>query len=107
MLHKVVPHQLEGGDAARAARLQLAQAQSRPDLEWQVGLRYDTVDLDDGLVRGGTEDNWTVGVNWYWRSNYKFSANYVMVDSSKYSSSIKDFQDDNPDIFEFRAQLFW
>jgi phosphate-selective porin OprO/OprP len=87
---------------------------------WQLGLRYDTADLNDGNVdfsipatpvvtgvMGGEESNWTVGVNWYWRSNFKFSANYVMVDSSKYSSSIKDFRDDNPEIFEFRAQLFW
>ncbi|MFY2764248.1 OprO/OprP family phosphate-selective porin [Arenimonas sp. MALMAid1274] len=68
---------------------------------WQVGLRYDTVDLNDGLVRGGTEDNWTVGVNWYWRSNYKFSANYVMVDADRQGL------DQSPNIFELRAQFYW
>ena len=68
---------------------------------WQLGLRYDTVDLDDGLVQGGTEDNWTVGVNWYWRSNYKFSANYVFVESDRQGL------DQSPSIFELRAQFYW
>jgi phosphate-selective porin OprO/OprP len=87
---------------------------------WQIGARYDTADLNDGKVNfanplapvvtgvmGGEESNWTLGVNWYWRSNFKLSANYVMVDSSKYSSSAKNFVDDNPDIFEVRAQFYW
>ena len=47
---------------------------------WQLGLRYDTIDLDDGAVVGGKMDIWTAGVNWYWRSNFKFMLNYVMVD---------------------------
>jgi len=87
---------------------------------WQLGVRYDTADLNDGSVNfanpsspvvtgvmGGKESNWTLGVNWYWRSNFKFSANYVMVDSTKYSSSLKLFNDDNPNIFELRAQFYW
>lgn len=87
---------------------------------WQVAVRYDSADLNDGKVNfadplapavtgvmGGEESNWTVGVNWYLRSNFKLSANYVMVDSSRYSSTIKSFQDDNPEVFEFRAQLYW
>ncbi len=31
-------------------------------------------------------DIWTVGANWYLRSNFKLMLNYVMVDSKKYSS---------------------
>ena len=87
---------------------------------WQLGLRYDSADLNDGSVNftnplapvvtgvmGGEESNWTIGVNWYLRSNFKLSANYVMVDSSKYSSTIKNFQSDNPNIVSMRAQFFW
>lgn len=87
---------------------------------WQLAARYDTANLNDGRVdfanplapvvtgvMGGEESNWTVGVNWYLRSNFKLSANYVMVDSSKYSSIAKNYVDDNPDIFEMRAQFYW
>lgn len=85
---------------------------------WQVGLRYDTIDLNDGSlntsgatpvvtgVLGGEMDTWTFGVNWYLRSNFKLAANYVKVDSSKYSSSAKRIVDDNPDIIEFRLQFY-
>jgi len=68
---------------------------------WQVGLRYDTIDLNDGNVLGGKMDTWTGGVNWYLRSNFKFALNYVKVDSSRRGV------DDNPDITEARVQFYW
>lgn len=70
---------------------------------WQVGLRYDQADLNDTGVLGGKEKNWTVGANWYWRSNFKFMLNYVMVDSEKGAVPIFD----DPNILEFRAQVQW
>lgn len=68
---------------------------------WQVGLRYDTLDLDDGTVDGGRMDAWTAGVNWYLRQNFKLALNYVKVDSER-----RGIQD-NPGIIEARAQLHW
>jgi phosphate-selective porin OprO/OprP len=68
---------------------------------WQIGARYDHVDLDDDGVAGGRESNWTLGVNYYWRSNFKLMANYVTVDSER-----GGVQDD-PSIVEFRAQFYW
>lgn len=82
---------------------------------WQLALRYDQANLNDnthlttaqGAVFGGEESNWTVGVNWYLRSNFKLSANYVMVDSSKRASALAPLVKDSPDILEFRAQFYW
>lgn len=86
---------------------------------WQLGLRYDTIDLNDGTgnpigttpavvgVLGGKMDAWTFGANWYWRSNFKFAVNYVKVDSSKFSSSLRRDIDDSPSIIEARAQFYW
>jgi phosphate-selective porin OprO/OprP len=68
---------------------------------WQLGARYDHVDLDDGGIAGGEESNWTLGANYYWRSNFKFMLNYVKVDSERSGVS------DDPSIVEFRAQLYW
>ncbi|KGM56108.1 porin [Lysobacter daejeonensis GH1-9] len=68
---------------------------------WQVGLRYDTIDLDDGNVLGGQMDSVTAGVNYYWRSNFKFMLNYVKVDSERRNV------EDNPSITEARVQFFW
>lgn len=74
---------------------------------WQIGLRYDSTDLNDSPVLGGEERNLTLGVNWYWRSNFKFMVNYVKVDSSKYVSALRAELDDNPNILEARAQFYW
>jgi phosphate-selective porin OprO/OprP len=68
---------------------------------WQLGLRYDTIDLDDGAVGGGQMDALTAGVNWYWRKNFKFAVNYVQVDSERLGVS------DDPNIVEARAQFYW
>lgn len=104
---------------------------------WQAGLRYDSIDLDDGTVippttptglaavdgvLGGDMSTWTLGVNWYWRSNFKFMVNYVMVDSSRFMARtpatglvnpadqnvlVNRKVDDNPNIFEARMQFYW
>jgi len=68
---------------------------------WQVGLRYEGIDLDDGSVLGGEENNLTLGVNWYWHTNFKLMANYVMVESERRGL------EDNPNVLEFRGQLMF
>ncbi|MEQ1610692.1 MAG: porin [Hyphomonadaceae bacterium] len=54
----------------------------RPDKDnalgaWEIAARYSTLDLTDGGVIGGEQENWTVGVNWYVNRNVRVSANYV------------------------------
>lgn len=105
---------------------------------WQVGLRYDSIDLNDGSViapstptstasidgvLGGQMDAWTVGVNWYWRSNFKFMLNYVQVESDRFFARtpaapypatpadgnvlVNREVSDNPNIVEARVQFYW
>jgi phosphate-selective porin OprO/OprP len=104
---------------------------------WQVGLRYDTIDLNDGSlvpgatptsapvvngVLGGEMDTLTLGVNWYLRSNFKLMLNYVKVDSSRYigrtsatyandainnNRTFNAVVDDSPNILEARVQFYW
>jgi phosphate-selective porin OprO/OprP len=68
---------------------------------WQLAARYDHADLNDGAVHGGEESNWTVGANYYWRSNFKFALDYVKVSSERNGVS------DDPGIIEFRTQFYW
>jgi phosphate-selective porin OprO/OprP len=68
---------------------------------WQIGLRYESLDLDDADVRGGEEQNLTLGVNWYWRTNFKFMANYVDVRSERRGL------EDNPRVLELRGQMMF
>lgn len=43
---------------------------------WQVGLRYNQIDLDDHGVNGGFAQGITLGLNWYLNPNAKFQWNY-------------------------------
>ena len=68
---------------------------------WQLGLRYDAIDLNDGVVQPGTLDSLTVGVNYYWRSNFKLMLDYTMVKGEH------NGVDDDPNVIGARAQFFW
>jgi phosphate-selective porin OprO/OprP len=65
---------------------------------WEVAARYSTLDLDDGIL-GGTEDNVTVGLNWYVNAYTRFMLNYVKA------SAEKDGGQTDVDIVQVRAQL--
>lgn len=46
---------------------------------WQVGLRYNTIDLNSGpLLNGGNESDVTFGLNWFLNANARFQFNYVL-----------------------------
>ncbi|MDP6630526.1 MAG: porin [Kiritimatiellia bacterium] len=65
---------------------------------WEVAARYSRLDLDDGIL-GGTEDNVTVGLNWYVNAYTRFMFNYVSA------SAEKDGGETDVDIIQVRAQL--
>ena len=84
----------------------------------QIGLRYDTIDLDDGQVvaspastvagvLGGRMDAWTVGANYYLGSHLKLALNYVKAFSSKYNPALQADRHDDPGAAEVRAQFHW
>jgi phosphate-selective porin OprO/OprP len=73
----------------------------------QLAARIDQTNLDDAPVLGGEETNYTLGVNWYWRSNFKFMLNYVKVNSDKFNRSLGRDVSDDPSIIEARAQFYW
>jgi len=43
---------------------------------WQIGARYDTIDLSDGAIQGGGQDTWTFSLNWYLSGQFWVSGNY-------------------------------
>jgi len=70
---------------------------------WELGLRFSSLDLTDKDITGGREQDITVGLNWYANSNIRFMANYVRVNTHP---NRKGFNDD-PDILQFRGQIFF
>jgi len=44
---------------------------------WQIGARYDFLDLNDQGINGGQLHNGTLGLNWFWNPNTKVQFNYI------------------------------
>lgn len=68
---------------------------------WQLTARYSKLNANDGAVLGGEQNNLTVGVNWYWRLNFKFMANYNVTRNTSVRTGINN----DPNIVELRAQI--
>ena len=56
---------------------------------WEIGVRYDRVDLNSGTFQAGILDSITVGLNWYLNPNTRVTANYVYTnrDTSNQSAN--------------------
>jgi phosphate-selective porin OprO/OprP len=57
---------------------ELALRFSHTDLDFQQGAAGTPAALDS--VRGGTQDIWTLGLNWYLNANFRMSLDYYRVD---------------------------
>lgn len=66
---------------------------------WELSLRYSNINLNDGAILGGEEDNITLGLNYYPAENVRLMANYVSVDSEVAGGS------DDPGLFLIRTQI--
>ena len=71
---------------------------------WEVALRHDGIDLDDGAYTGGEAKRMTLNLNWYLNENMRLLAGYErFYDLNKLKSN--DGSDlDHMDVFQVRAQ---
>lgn len=72
---------------------------------WQIGLRYETLNIDDGLAAGDDEAaKWTVGLNYYPTANLRLMLDYDGV--TKWNQNGLDVGR-NPSALKFRIQAYW
>ncbi|MCG7983122.1 MAG: porin [Candidatus Thiodiazotropha lotti] len=72
----------------------------------ELALRYSTLDLTDQDVEGGSSDQITVGVNWYYKPQMRFMMNYSLVKNDRYADADGDLEnEDEPKILQLRAQV--
>jgi len=68
---------------------------------WQLIFRFETLDLNDGLIVGGVGDAYIVGVNWWLNPNVRLMFHVVYGDLSDGAPE----GDGNLTVFEFRMQF--
>ncbi|NCP00855.1 MAG: hypothetical protein COW29_07625 [Rhodobacterales bacterium CG15_BIG_FIL_POST_REV_8_21_14_020_59_13] len=59
----------------------------------EVAARYSFLDLNDALVTGGEEQNWSVGVNWYITRNVRVMGNYVHAKTTPGRNGLRESVD--------------
>ena len=72
---------------------------------WELALRYENMDLNDGIYTGGDADVFTAGINWYPVKNIRFMADYSQVTDFNRISHPDDGKE--PSALSFRTQVYW
>jgi len=71
----------------------------------ELAVRYSHIDLNDEGIKGGKEDNVTLGVNWYLSKQLRIMANFIFVWTDKNATGDgSDEGNDSPQIFQMRLQ---
>jgi phosphate-selective porin OprO/OprP len=72
---------------------------------WEVGLRYEESDYNDGVDINGEMKLFTAGLNWYVNNSLRLMANYVTTLDYNEPGNVKD--GDEPSAFMMRGQIYW
>ncbi len=78
---------------------------------WELAGRYDSIDLNDGTIRGGTEQDWTGSLIWYLNPNVRWMFDYVHahIDGTPQTSasggSVFNIHNGDANIFDSRFQV--
>jgi phosphate-selective porin OprO and OprP len=72
----------------------------------EIAARYDYLNLGDKNIYGGSQQDWTLGVNWFVNTSLRLTANYVRADirpNLRHGASNSIVR--HLDVFGFRAQI--
>jgi len=69
---------------------------------WEVAFRFSRMDLTDGELLGGEENNYTFGLNWYLNPNVRWMFNYIRADVE---DNEEVAEDESANIFQTRFQV--
>lgn len=74
---------------------------------WELAARFSELNLNDGGIQGGREENVTVGLNWYPDPGFRFMWNWIKVTHLSAPFDRPYLNGANPNIFLMRAQVNW
>lgn len=74
----------------------------------EIAARFSTLDLEDGIIQGGREDNLTFGLNWYPTAHTRFAFNWIYFDVDGNTATLPFGSPDHTGhAFGARAQVDW
>jgi len=68
---------------------------------WELLLRHSRIDLDNDGIRGGRQNDWTLGVNAYLNRYFRVQANFTRVDATRAGRHA------DPRVLQLRAQFYF
>jgi phosphate-selective porin OprO/OprP len=74
---------------------------------WELAARYSQINLNDGGIQGGRQEDITVGLNWYPVKGFRFMANWINVVRLSAPWDRPYLNGSHPNIFLMRAQVNW
>ena len=74
----------------------------------ELAIRYSQMDLNDGAIAGGSQDIWTIALNWYLNANIRTSLNWAFFDVTG-SAATQPFglTDHRGNTIGLRTQMAW
>ena len=74
---------------------------------WEVAIRFDYIDLDDGAIRGGKGWNVTFGINWLINPNTTIRFNYIysQINDIGGAAPVAGRDDGRAHVIGFRIQV--
>ncbi len=72
---------------------------------WEIAARYSFVNLNDQDIKGGSQHNATVGLNWFVNENVRLAANYIRANIRPASAITPVVAKRQLDIFGLRAAV--
>jgi phosphate-selective porin OprO/OprP len=74
---------------------------------WELAARYSQINLNDGGIQGGRQEDITVGLNWYPVKGVRFMVNWTNVVHLSAPYDRPYLNGTNPNIFLMRAMTYW
>jgi phosphate-selective porin OprO/OprP len=101
-------YEVKGLQGAEFGRIHIRNPLSKGGIgAWEIGGRYSEVNLNDGGIQGGRQQDFTLGLNWYPDRGVRFMANWIHVAHISAPYNRPWVNGANPDIFLMRAQVDW
>ena len=72
---------------------------------WELAGRFSRVDLNDESIKGGKQNIYTAGLNWYPIGGFRFMLNYSYVDVSDSDAGDEPLDDGSAHVVQSRFQV--